>query len=319
MRKRDCLLIGLAALLALSLAGHLFLKTVIPTGAWGLSFRQEGAAPIGPASSRELARYGGAYLGDTTQKVLYLTFDAGFENGCTGKILDVLKGKKVPATFFCTLDYLKSEPEFVARMINEGHIVGNHSVNHPDFSTISREKMAMEIQELDNYLRTRFGYSSPFFRFPEGSCSENALELVQSVGYKSVFWSSAYADWDVNNQKGKQYAFDTVTSRLHPGCILLLHSVSRDNTEALGEIIDYAIALDIIKKSGSWFSYNGERIGQGKDNVRKLIESDPALLAELDAQIRSMKDKLPDAEEEFELDEDDDEFDIRTVKDDEEL
>lgn len=195
------------------------------------------------------SNYGGICLDTSGEKVIYLTFDCGYENGCTEKILDTLKQKNVTAAFFVTLPQVKSTPELIARMINEGHIVGNHSVNHPDFSTISREKMAMEIQELDNYLRTRFGYSSPFFRFPEGSCSENALELVQSVGYKSVFWSSAYADWDVNNQKGKQYAFDTVTSRLHPGCILLLHSVSRDNTEALGEIIDYAISQGYKFKS----------------------------------------------------------------------
>ena len=102
--------------------------------------------------------------------------------------------------------------------------------------------MVQEIQNLDNHLRTKFGYSSPYFRFPEGACSVNALELVQSVGFKSVFWSSAYADWDVSNPKGKQYAYDTVTSRLHPGCVLLLHAVSYDNADALGEIIDYALS-----------------------------------------------------------------------------
>ena len=100
--------------------------------------------------------------------------------------------------------------------------------------------MVKEIENLDNYLREHFGYSSTYFRFPEGACSENALELVQSIGYTSVFWSSAYADWDINNPKGKQYAFDTVTARLHPGCILLLHAVSPDNADALGDIIDYA-------------------------------------------------------------------------------
>ena len=102
---------------------------------------------------------------------------------------------------------------------------------------------------LDNYLRVKFGYSSPFFRFPEGACSESALDLVQNTGYKSVFWSSAYADWDVENPKGEQYAFDTVTSRLHPGCVLLLHAVSPDNAEALGDIIDYAIGEGYTFKS----------------------------------------------------------------------
>lgn len=176
----------------------------------------------------------------STEKVLYLTFDCGWENGCTDKVLDTLKEKNVPAAFFCTLDHIESSPELIARMINEGHIVGNHSANHADFSEISRQKMADEIVECDNYLRKHYGYSSPFFRFPEGSYNENALELIDSMGYTSVFWSCAYADWDVNATKGKDYAFETVTARLHPGAIVLLHSVSPDNAEALGDIIDWA-------------------------------------------------------------------------------
>ena len=174
------------------------------------------------------------------EKVLYLTFDCGYENGCTEKILDVLKEKKVPAAFFVTLPYLKSAPETTARMILEGHVVGNHSDTHPNFSTITRTQMAKEIENVENYLRTHFGYSSCYFRFPQGAYSESALDLVNNAGYKSVFWSSAYADWDTNNLKGKDYAFNTVTSRLHPGCVLLLHAVSQDNADALGEIIDYA-------------------------------------------------------------------------------
>ncbi len=185
-------------------------------------------------------KYGAKCLDISGEKVIYLTFDCGYENGCTEKILDTLKEKKVPAAFFVTLPNVKDNPEIIARMINEGHIVGNHSDTHPNFSKINRTQMVKEIEALDNYLRENFGYSAPFFRFPEGACSENALELVQSIGYTSVFWSSAYADWDINNPKGKQYAFDTVTSRLHPGCILLLHAVSPDNADALGDIIDYA-------------------------------------------------------------------------------
>lgn len=194
-------------------------------------------------------KYGGLCLDTSDEKVIYLTFDCGYENGCTGRILDTLKEKNVPAAFFVTLSHVKSNPDLIARMINEGHIVGNHSDTHPNFSTISRTRMVEEIQNLDNYLRTKFGYSAPYFRFPEGACSENSLELVQSIGFKSVFWSTAYADWDVNNPKGKQYAFDTVTSRLHPGCVLLLHAVSYDNADALGDIIDYARAQGYVFKS----------------------------------------------------------------------
>lgn len=194
-------------------------------------------------------KYGAMCLDTKGEKVIYLTFDCGYENGCTEKILDTLKEKKVPAAFFVTLPHVKSCPELIARMINEGHTVGNHSVNHPNFSTITRTQMAEEIEGLDNYLRVNFGYSSPFFRFPEGACSESALDLVQNARFKSIFWSSAYADWDVSNPKGKQYAFDTVTSRLHPGCVLLLHAVSPDNADALGDIIDYAHSQGYTFKS----------------------------------------------------------------------
>ncbi len=194
-------------------------------------------------------KYGGICLDTTGEKIIYLTFDCGYENGCTEKILNTLKEKEVTAAFFVTLSNVKQNPELIARMINDGHIVGNHSDTHPNFSKITRTQMAKEIENLDNYLREHFGYSSPFFRFPEGACSESALELVQSVGYTSVFWSSAYADWDISNPKGKQYAFDTVTSRLHPGCVLLLHAVSQDNADALGDIIDYAKAQGYEFKS----------------------------------------------------------------------
>ena len=150
----------------------------------------------------------------STEKVLYLTFDCGYENGYTSKILDTLKEKDVPAAFFCTL--------------------------HPSFPTLTRIRMAEELQGMDNYLRTNFGYSEPFFRFPMGEYSDCALDLIGSLGYRSVFWSVAYADWDLDKQKGADYAFNTVTARLHPGAVILLHSVSPDNAEALGRIIDWA-------------------------------------------------------------------------------
>ena len=215
------------------------LSTAVHNHSFGVS---TGGVPheISVNNQKFYKKYGAKCLDTSGEKVIYLTFDCGYENGCTEKILDTLKEKKVPAAFFVTLSNVKENPGIIARMINEGHIVGNHSDTHPNFSKISRTQMVKEIQNLDNYLREHFGYSAPFFRFPEGACSENALELVQSIGYTSVFWSSAYADWDINNPKGKQYAFDTVTSRLHPGCILLLHAVSPDNADALGDIIDYA-------------------------------------------------------------------------------
>lgn len=177
----------------------------------------------------------------STDKVMYLTFDNGYEyQNLTADILDTLKEKDVKAAFFITLSYAKYNKDLVRRMIDEGHIVGNHSANHPSYPSISRTKMAEEIALLDTYLIENFSYTSPYFRFPSGEYSECALELVTSIGYKSVFWSSAYADWDTSTQKGEQYAYDTVTSRFHPGAVILLHAVSSDNAQALGRIIDTA-------------------------------------------------------------------------------
>lgn len=179
----------------------------------------------------------------TEEKVLYLTFDCGYEyENLTASVLDTLKEKQVPAAFFCTLDHIEKETQIISRMINEGHIVGNHSATHPSFATISRDKIAKELQETENYLREHYGYASKFFRFPAGEYTENALDQVAALGYVSVFWSVAYNDWNVDKIQGKDYAVETVMSRLHPGAIILLHSVSRDNAAALPEIIDRARA-----------------------------------------------------------------------------
>lgn len=185
----------------------------------------------------------GALTLDTVskEKVLYLTFDCGYEyENLTSKVLDTLKEKNVPATFFCTLDHIKSEPDLIARMIKEGHIVGNHSTTHPSFAEITREQMAKEIEETENYLRENFGYAAKYFRFPAGEYTESALQLVQSLGYMSVFWSVAYDDWDTANVRGKDYATEKVMERLHDGAVILLHSVSKDNADALSDIIDRA-------------------------------------------------------------------------------
>ena len=189
------------------------------------------------------------YDNKTAEKVLYLTFDCGYENGNTSKILDVLQAKKVPAAFFCTLYHIRQEPQLIARMIRDGHIVGNHSDSHPDFSAISRTQMAEELEAVENVLREQFGYSSAYFRFPEGAYSECALDLVGSLGYTSVFWSCSYPDWDVSDTKGAQYALETVTARLHPGAILLLHAVSPDNAAAMADIIDTARSMGYTFRS----------------------------------------------------------------------
>ncbi len=186
-------------------------------------------------------KYGAFTLDTSGEKVLYLTFDCGYEHeNLTSKVLDVLKEKGVTATFFCTLDHIKKETDLIARMIKEGHIVGNHSTTHPSFANINRSKMAKEIEETENYLRENFGYAAKYFRFPAGEYNESALELIESLGYCSVFWSVAYDDWDTSKVRGKDYAIEKVMDRLHPGAVILLHSVSKDNAEALSEIIDKA-------------------------------------------------------------------------------
>ncbi len=177
----------------------------------------------------------------STDKRMYLTFDCGYEyKNLTADILDTLKEKKVKAAFFLTLSYIKNNPELVRRMINEGHIVGNHSATHPSFPDISRSKMAEEIYLVDEYLQKNFGYKSDYFRFPAGENSENSLELVSSIGYKSVFWSLAYADYDTSKQVGYDAAFKTVTDRFHSGAVILLHAVSKDNADILPAVIDRA-------------------------------------------------------------------------------
>ena len=189
-------------------------------------------------------------LDTSGEKVLYLTFDCGYEyENLTARVLDVLKEKNVTAAFFCTLEHIKKENDLIARMIKEGHIVGNHSTTHPSFANISRSKMAKEIEETENYLRENFGYAAKFFRFPAGEYNESALELISSLGYISVFWSVAYDDWDTSKVRGKDYAIEKVISRLHPGAVILLHSVSKDNADALGDIIDKARAEGYTFKS----------------------------------------------------------------------
>lgn len=174
----------------------------------------------------------------TEEKVLYLTFDCGYENGYTSKILDTLKEKEVSAAFFCTLPQMRDNPDIIARMIKEGHIVGNHSVTHPDFSTLSEAQIIEELKGFDDYIRENFGYSSLYFRNPQGKYSERSMRAVNELGFKAVFWSLAYADWDLENQKGAMYAFETVMERIHPGAVILLHAVSPDNANALADIID---------------------------------------------------------------------------------
>lgn len=181
------------------------------------------------------------------KKTIYLTFDQGYENGYTEKILDVLKKKKVKATFFILQDYAERNPELVKRMIDEGHTVGNHSVSHPSLPKISIEEAKQEIMGLHNYVKEKFGYEMTEFRPPRGEFSERILQLANECGYKTVMWSFAYQDWDVDKQPNEAEALKKVTDAKHDGAIYLLHSVSKTNTNILGDVIDN------LKKDGYSF------------------------------------------------------------------
>lgn len=192
-----------------------------------------------PHFQQLLDQYGGFFIGDTTKKELYLTFDNGYENGYTEKVLDVLKEKEVPATFFVTGHYLKTEPDLVKRMVKEGHIVGNHSWDHPSLAEISDARLKEELAKVKEEFTNITGIKEMnYLRPPRGTFSEKSLALSQQEGYVNVFWSLAYKDWEIDKQKGADYAYNQIMKRIHPGAIMLLHSVSRDNAEALGRVID---------------------------------------------------------------------------------
>ena len=215
--------------------------------AWGFK-KEKNKAPSMPSEyTSVLEAYDGYYLGNQKKKVLYLTFDEGYENGYTNQILDVLKKTKTPAAFFVTGPYLEKETEIVKRMIDEGHIVGNHTVNHPSMPSVSDETVIKEIDNLNNMFKEKYGKTMNYFRPPRGEFSERTMSITKDMGYKTIFWSSAYADWDTNNQKGTDYALEQFTSQLHNGSIILLHAVSKDNADALESMINTA------KKQGYTF------------------------------------------------------------------
>jgi len=196
--------------------------------------------PPGAQSEIDIAKYDAYYLGNTKEKKIYLTFDEGYENGYTPKILDVLKEHNVKAAFFVTKPYIQSQPDLVKRMVEEGHIVGNHSVTHPSLPDKTDEEVKHEILETARYFEEVTGTSMPlFFRPPAGEYSERTLQITKDLGYKTIFWSMAYKDWDVNNQPGKQAAYEHIVQNHHPGAIILLHAVSSSNTEALGDMLKY--------------------------------------------------------------------------------
>ena len=237
-----------ARLLAVALAVVLFcggvsamfgLHDAIETGSWGLSFRETGEPPIGNADAASLRRYDAVYLGDTNDKVLYLTFDAGYENGCTAQILDVLKAHNAKAAFFVVGNYLESAPELVQRMADEGHLVGNHTWHHYDMSRIAEEQaFSAELTRVEEKYSELTGQAmKKYYRPPQGVYSEENLRMAQALGYRTVFWSLAYVDWLQDDQPTAEEAFSKLLPRTHPGAIVLLHSTSATNAAILDDLL----------------------------------------------------------------------------------
>ena len=206
---------------------------------WGFKKgANEQQAVAGAQLDNLLQKYGGFYKGDPNKKILYLTFDNGYENGYTDQILDVLKKEKVPATFFVTGHYLDSAPELVKRMVNEGHIVGNHSWYHPDLTTNSDSDIREELDKVRDRTKELTGQKEmKYLRPPRGILSERTLKVAKDLGYTHVMWSLAFVDWNVNQQKGWHYSYDNIMKQVHPGAVMLLHTVSKDNANALEKVI----------------------------------------------------------------------------------
>lgn len=229
------------------LAGHLGAMLVeyhaaaeaASDGNWGLSFQQEGQPPVANASMDYLKQFNAYYAENTTDKVLYLTFDAGYENGNTSAILDALKKHQAPATFFVVGNYIETAPELVKRMVEEGHNVGNHTYHHPDMSKISSiEAFEKELGDLEDLFEKTTGQPmKKYYRPPQGKYSEANLQMAKDIGYQTFFWSLAYVDWYQDKQPAKEEALKKLIGRIHPGAIVLLHSTSSTNAQILDELL----------------------------------------------------------------------------------
>ena len=235
-------LFALCFLSGYKLAEFLHPESALPVSAegnWGLSFQEEGKPPVANASADYLKQFDAYYAQDTDDNVIYLTFDAGYENGNTPAILDALKKHSAPAAFFLVGNYLETSPELVKRMVAEGHTVGNHTYHHPDMSKISTpETFSKELTDLEDlFLQITGQPMEKYYRPPQGKYSEANLQMAKDLGYRTFFWSLAYVDWYEDRQPGHEEALNKLTSRIHPGAVVLLHSTSKTNGEILDELL----------------------------------------------------------------------------------
>ena len=238
MRKREIWISAGALLAAVILCAVVLAGAAVETGSWGLHFQNQGDVPEGTVSTQILKTLGASYVGNTQEQVLYLTFDAGYENGCTARILDVLKKHDVKAAFFLVGHYMKSNPDLVRRMAAEGHTVANHSMHHPDMTKLSQAEFQQELTDLENLYREITGAElAKFYRPPQGLYSEENLRQAKSLGYHTVFWSLAYVDWNNDAQPTPETAKEKLLPRTHKGAIILLHSTSETNAQVLDELL----------------------------------------------------------------------------------
>ncbi len=206
---------------------------------WYFMKTKDHSTPRAPSEAPFISKYDGFYVGDVSEKKIYLTFDEGYENGYSEKILDILKEHNIRAAFFVTKSYIEKNEELVKRMVYEGHIVGNHSVKHLSSPDLTDAELEQELVQTEECFKNVVGQDMPkVFRPPMGEFSERTLAVTQSLGYKTIFWSFAYKDWDIENQPGKEAAYNNVIENYHNGEIALLHAVSKSNVEALGDIIE---------------------------------------------------------------------------------
>ena len=206
---------------------------------WGLGFGKEGKKPTGNATPAEMAKYNAYFMADGEEKVIYLTFDCGYENGNTEPILDALKAHNAPATFFVVGHFLESAPDIVKRMVEEGHTVGNHTYHHPDMSQISdKDAFQKEMDDVAAKYKEITGQDmAMYYRPPQGKYSQANLQMAKDMGYSTFFWSLAYVDWNQDSQPSHEQAFEKLTKRIHPGAIVLLHSTSQTNGEIMDELL----------------------------------------------------------------------------------
>lgn len=250
-KKEDYIRFGLIALLfaamfftgrgiaRLKYAKEVSSSQIIQEENWGLGFGQEGTKPTGNANAADLKNYDAYFIGNTDDKIIYLTFDCGYENGNTEPILNALKKHNVKATFFVVGHYLESAPELVKRMLEDGHTVGNHTYHHPDMSSIvSVDQFKQEMDDVATLFEQVTGQKMPmYYRPPRGIYNKSNMEMAKELGYQTFFWSLAYVDWDQNKQPSHETAFKKLTTRIHPGALVLLHNTSKTNGEILDELL----------------------------------------------------------------------------------